>query len=337
MKNSTSYWTIATWLVIPLLSAILWLSQVNVAVAQTNAVNAQQQAISRLDQFTNQVSNMRSVVGKSLGPYPIYTRCTWCSEKEWWGLGLCTRETTETWDTKVDFTWTRQRLTNTLDKSQRYASTFSNSYQPTQNWISELPKFSTKFDTAANVVLTVQQEIKAGIGPNFQQREVVTQALQDLSNDLNRSAFLLQNGTSALASFLQNQSAYREEIQRGINGADQSAQQALTNLENQSKTHHCQDGLNEKYAGIRADFSRSLQEISDAFQQLGGSSREAEKSLALLLGTVVNSQTDLNTVLELVQAASNEKLGSFLERLHLSQAKEQWKNMADYAASNLSN
>jgi ABC-type transporter Mla subunit MlaD len=337
MKNSAKYRILLNWIVIVVFSTALWLSQAKVAVVQTNNVTIQKEAVSRLAQFKNEVSNMRSVVNKPLGPYPIYTRCTWCSEKAWWGFGLCTKETTETWDTKVDFTWTRQALSRILDQAQQNASTFSSRYEPTQQWITDLPVFSKNFDIIADIVLRVQQEIKGGIGPNDQQSQIVKQALQALAKDLDRSSSLLQGGTSALAAFLQQQSSYREAIRQGIGSADSSAQAALTNLEKQSKTHHCQDGLKEKYDGIRADFSRSLQEISSAFQKLEGSSRDAEKSLSQLLGSVVNSQTELKTVLNLVNAAGNDKLGSFLEQLHLNAAKKQWRDLADYAVGNLSN
>lgn len=325
------------WLAILSLSAFLWLSPANVAVTQTSNVTTQKGAISRLAQFNNEVSNMRSVVNKPLGPYPIHTRCTWCSKHKWWGLGLCTEKTTETWDTEVDFTWTRQKLSRMLDQAQRDISTFSSRYELTQAWINSLPEFSAKFDATADIILAVQADIKAGVSPNDQQRQTVTQALLELTQDLGRSSSLLQDATTALAAFLQQQSSYKEAIRQAINDADRSAQEALTNLENQSKTHRCQDGLNEKYAGIRADFSRSLQEISDAFRMLEGSSREVEGSLASLVGFVVNSQSQLQTVINLVNAAKNDELGSFLERLHLNTAKKQWRDLADYAVGKLSN
>lgn len=337
MKNLAKCRMLPIWLVILLLSTALWLLPANVAVAQTSNVAAQKEAISRLDQFNNQVSNMRSVVNKPLGPYPIHTRCTWCSKKEWWGFGFCTEETTETWDTEVDFTWTRQTLSRMLDQAQRNASTFSSRYEPTQAWINSLPGFSTKFDAKADIILAVQADIKAGVGPNDQQRQTVTQALLELTQDLGRISSLLQDATSALAAFLQQQSSYKEAIRLAINDADRSAQEALTNLENQSKTHRCQDGLKEKYDGIRADFSRSLQEISNAFRMLEGSSREAEESLGKLLGSVVNSQTELRTVLNSVNAAGNDELGSFLGQLRLNAAKRQWRDLADSANNNLSN
>lgn len=330
MKKKAKYKLLSLWLVTIVLSAALWL-------AQTNGVTAQKEAISKLAQFTNEVSNMRSVVSKPLGPYTISTSCTFCIEKEWWGLGLCTKEKTQRWSAKVDFTGTRQPLLRTLERSQQNANAFSSRYQPIQAWISGLPEFSKKFDNAANLVLTIQQDIKAGIGPNDTQRVKVTQTLQGLVEDLDRSASLLQGGTSALAAFLQQQSANRDAIRKAIDSADQSSQQALINLEKQTSTQRCQDGVKEKYDGIRSDFSRSLQEILAAFQTLQGSSQEAEKGLALLMGNVLSSQTDLKSVLDSVNAARNDQMGSFLEQLHLNAAKKQWKAMADYAVGNLSN
>lgn len=336
MKSIAKYRKHLNWLFIIVLSAVILLSPVNVAIAQTNSVTAPRDVFSRLEQFKNEVSNIRSVVSKPLGPYPIYTRCSWCIEKAWYGFGSCTKERTETWDTKVDFAWTRRQLSRILEQSAKNASSFSSSYQPTQRWLNELPGFSAKFDTTADIILAVQQEIKSGIGPNDQQREIVKQALQKLGEDLDRSSSLLQSSTSSLAAFLQQQSAYKRNIQQAIDGADRSAQEALTNLEQQSSTHHCQGGLNEKYASIKADFSRSLQEISSAFQKLEGSSQEAEKSLAQLLGSVVSYQTELKSVLDLVNAAGNDKLGSFLEKLHLNAAKQQWRALANSATSSSS-
>lgn len=336
MKNIVKYRKHLNWLLIIMLSAVLWLSPVNVAVAQTNSVTVSRDVFSRLEQFKNEVSNMRSVASKPLGPYPIYTRCTWCSEKEWWGLGLCTKETTETWDTKVDFTWTRQSLSRVLERVQQNTNTFARSYEPTQVWLNGLTGFSAKFDTTADIILAVQQEITAGVGPNDQQRNKVKQALQELGKDLDRSSSLLQDGTSPLAAFLQQQSAYKADIKLAIDGVDRSAKEALANLEKQSQTHHCQDGLTEKYASIKADFSRSLQEILVAFQKLEGSSKEAEKSLSQLLGSVVSYQTELKSVLYLVNASGNDKLGSFLEKLHLNAAKQQWRDLADSDVVHLS-
>jgi hypothetical protein len=318
---------LANWLGIAF-SIALWFVPVNGAIAQSQDTSAYIEAISRLEQFKQDLSGMRSVVGQTLGPYPINTQCTWCSEYAWWGLGLCTENTTQTWGLNVDFTWTRQSLAQLIEQAQQNASRFNSSYAPTQAWINGLPEFSQKFDSTVNTVLAVREQIRAGVGPDDQQRMTVTQALQEASRDLDSSMSLLQSGTSSIAAFLQQQSDYREAIQRAIAGADQSAQSALANIENESRRQRCQDGLDAKYTGIKADFSRSIQSIAGAFQSLEGSSRSAEKGLALLLGSVVSNQTELKTVLNLVRATSNDQLGSFLEKLHLNAAQQQWRDLA---------
>lgn len=287
------------------------------------------QAVSTLEQFQKKVSSMRQVVAKPLGPYQIGTQCTWCSERAWWGFGLCTRNTTQTWYTTVDFTWSRQMLDRVLKQAEQNAGTFSSSYAPTQAWIDGLPGFSADFDSTANVITAVQQQIAAGAGPTDEQRVIVTQALQKLTDGLGRSSAQLQVGTQSLAGFLQQQSSYQAAIRQAMDGADRSAQDALNRIESDAKNQRCQDGVQEKFASIRADFARSMQEISQAFQDLEASNREAQRAQAVLLGSVVTSQTDMQSILEMLKAARNDQLGSFLERLHLSAAQKQWKDLAD--------
>lgn len=299
------------------------------AIAQSQDVKAYREALDHLSQFQQAMVGMRAVAGATLGPYPINTSCTWCSEYAWWGLGLCTQNTTQSWGVNVDFTWTRQGLLQLLEQAQQNASSFSRRYAPTQAWIDSLPEFSRKFDAMAITVSAVQEEIRAGLGPDDRQHNTVKQALRSSSMELDQSLSLLQSGTRALAAFLQEQSAYREAIQRAIGRADQSAQAALANLQAQSSAQRCQDGVEAKYNGIRGDFSRSIQSISGTFQALEGTSRSAEQSLALLLGSVVSAQTDLKTVLNLVDTTQNDQLGSFLERLHLNAAKQQWQALAN--------
>src|SRR5262249_12794520 len=90
----------------------------------------------------------------------------------------------------------------------------------------------------------------------------------------------------------------------------------------------CQAQVNAKFNAITIEFSNSIQAISGAFQKLEASSREAEKGLGVLLGSVVSSQTAMKAVLDSLNAAKRDQLGSFLERLHLTAAKKQWEDLA---------
>jgi hypothetical protein len=289
-------------------------------------------AVALLRTYQDEVGRLRELVRKPLGPYQIATQCTWCSSRPWWAFGACTEETTQRIGMSVDFSWTRVRLDQVLQQAAQSANDFSRSYAPTQAWIDGLPEFSSKFNGNADRILTVQQEIRAGNGPTNQQRQVVTGALQSLLQDLGHSSVQLQEGTRALTAFLQRQSDYRQSIKQAIAGSEQSANEQLSKLQQDAvaKAHpDCLANLvNNHFNPIRAQFDSSSQAIAASFQKLEVSSGEAEKGIAILLGAVVNNQTDLKSVMDLVNAASNDQMGSFLERLHLSAAKTQWAALA---------
>jgi hypothetical protein len=285
-----------------------------------------------LQQYEDAVAKVRAAASTPLGPYQISTECSWCSDHAWWGFGMCTETTRQRWNFSVDFNWTRNQLNGVLQQAQQNAATFPASFAPTQAWIDKLPEFTRQFNTYADQVLAVQKDIAAGKGPTDQQRQVVTQALQNLTSILDSSSAELQRGTSSLAASLQRQSQYRESIGRAIAGADQAAQQQLANIRNsvQAKAHpDCLENIvRNNFNPIKDQFSRSIQLISQAFQNLEASSRVAEKVVAGLLGFVINTQTDVKSVRDMVEAAKTDQIGSFLQRLHLDAAKNRLATLA---------
>jgi hypothetical protein len=300
-----------------------------------NVVANSNEALARVAQLANDVRAMRTVAQIPIGPYDLSTECTWCSEHAWWGLGMCTQNTTERWHQTVDFSWTRGRLNYILDQAERSANDFPRAFAPIQAWIGSLPAFSAKFNQTADIVLNVEQQIKSGVGPNDQQRQVVTQALQTMIDQLTGTATQLSDATKILAADLQQQSAYGPSIKQAMDGADRSANDALASLQKAASTHHCQDGLSEKFNAIKGNFSTSIAQISAAFQKLEADRQAADRGLAFLLGNVVSLRTDVQSVMDLVKAAGADKLGSFLERLHLSAAKTQLQQIANYSATQL--
>jgi hypothetical protein len=318
----------------PTLVAMAWACLLMRPVSAQIDLPASERAVSALGQFQRDVQSMRSVVNTPLGPYPIRIQCSWCSKTFIW----CIQTTTRTYSWDVDFNWTRNRLKNALNEAEGNASAFSGSYAPTQAWLKGLPAFNTQFASAADVVLAVQAEIKAGNGSTDAQRQRVTQALGTLVSDLTNSSQLLSNGTRALTAYLQRQSSNRDYIKTAIEGADQDLRAALASYQNGTATwspEDCRKRGQERFNQINRDFSASTQQISQIFQTLDGTSREAEKALAAMVGTLVSSQSDYQSILDQIKAAQNDQLGSFLEKLHLSSAKNQWKQLADYAARNL--
>ncbi|MDB5935496.1 MAG: hypothetical protein JWQ01_2840 [Massilia sp.] len=303
------------------------------ATAQEVPAAALNNAIVSLAQFRQQVADMRAQAQQPLGPFRIESSCSWCSAHAWWGFGTCTETTHASWGGSVDFSWTRGQLHDTLARADQDAGAFAASFAPTQAWIDGLPAFSRSFDAAADLILGVQQAIKAGQTPTDAQRQQVTQALEQLTAELTRSSTQLQAGTRALAVSLQQQSSYRDAIRAAIDGSAKSAEAALANAEKSSMGHPCQDGVPAQFAAIRANFSASTARIQGSFQQLDARSRDAENALAVLLGGVVNAQTQMKSILSLVTAAGNDKLGSFLEQLHLAAAKKQWSDLAQAQAN----
>ncbi|WP_426756942.1 hypothetical protein [Myxococcus sp. Y35] len=284
-----------------------------------------QEAIAQLALFQGEVHNLRRVIQKPLGPYTVSSACSWCASEF---LGICFRQASQAWSQRVDFSGPREQLDRVVAQAESGASALTKRYAPTQAWIDGLPAFSAEFAATADRVLAVQQAIKQGQGPTDTQRQDVTRALQRLSEGLSRSEEQLQAGIQALSVSLQQQSSYRDVIQQAIAGTDAAVTAELARLTEATRSSRCQEGVPAQFASIRSEFTRSTQEIKAAFQRMDASSRSAEQGLAMLLGTVISSRTDLKSVIELVQAASNDKLGSFLEQLHLSAAKQQWEALA---------
>ncbi len=308
-----------------LLLAASLLAVGGVASAQAPTEPNLQDALQRLTRFKQEVASMRTIAQRPLGPYVLQTDCTVCVSRPWYMFGMCETERRETWKQPVDYTWTRNQLTAILNRAAQEADSFSANYAPTQRWIDSLPAFSAIFDTSANRIAEVQVAIGQG-GATDAQRAAVVDSLQKLSSQLAQSVSMLNAGSVALTTSLQQQSAYRQQIPAAIATADQSARDALRQVRNVEATHQCHD--DDAFNRITADFNSSLSSIQGAFVQLDAASADAERGIASLLGAVVNSQTELNTSLNLVNAASNDQLGSFLSRLHLSAAKQMWSQLA---------
>jgi len=262
--------------------------------AQTNG------ALSLLKQYQAEVAKVREVAGK-LGPYTIE-----CGN----GGGTFT----------VDFGSARSQLLSVLQQAEAVAGASSAFFLPTQAWIDKLPWFRQQFDAEADRVLGVQRDIKAGNGPTDQQRQIVAQALINLTDLLDSSSGQLRRATSVLAGFLQLQSQYRQSIAQAIAGLDQSPRDLLNRL--LSSYPKC-DGssIEAQFNSIKGQFSISIQEFSQASQNLGTSSRAAETAVAASLAFVVTNQTDVKSVGDMVNAAKADQLGSFLQRLRLDAAK----------------
>jgi hypothetical protein len=148
------------------------------ASAQTN------NARSLLMQYEREVARVLQTADK-LGPYTITSDCTLKNHNK------------IRWSNTADF---RNSL-SVLWGAEQNVETFSTSFAPAQVWIDGLPQFKQQFDGNADRVLCVQQDIKAGIGPTDQQRQIVAQALQNLTGILDSSLRQFHPGTAPWPTF----------------------------------------------------------------------------------------------------------------------------------------
>ncbi len=308
--------------VLPLLAALLLPARV---AAQPPSTQALGDAVSQLAQFQGEVARMQAMSQQTIGPYTLRLSYSYCEID--FGIFGCARRATQMCIRPVYLNGMRQ-LDDALARARGDGVQLERSYAPTREWIAGLPGFSARFAATADIVLAVQQLARQGQVPTQQQREQVTAALEKLQADLAHSASRLDAGVAAMAAALQRQSASREEIRQAIAASTQSAQQDLERAARDISTTRCSDGLAEQMNGIRAQFARTAGQIQAAFNTLGAASGGAERSLAALLGAVLGSRTELQSVLTLVQAARNDQIGSFLEQLHLASAKKQWEDLA---------
>jgi hypothetical protein len=116
---------------------------------------------------------------------------------------------------------------------------------------------------------------------------------------------------------------------QAIDGFDHSSQVELNRLmssASQSPFAECdtsdfRSSIEVQFNSIKGQVYLASKEMSQASQNLDTSSRAAEKAVAELLTFVVNNQPDIDSVKDMVNAASNDQIGSFLQRLHLDAAK----------------
>ncbi len=304
-----------------------WIAALCIAMglASTTAAAQTGQDTARLvQQFQNNLANLSAVVNKPLGPYDISTRCSYCKTQIIW----CVESAEEVWGVHIDFSRSRSGLLRVVGDANRDSQTFAASFAPAQAWIYGLRGFSDSFNANADRILAIENEIKAGKGPNDSQRVRVKLYLQVMTRQLADSSQQLQMGISALAQALQRQTDYRTSIGSAKVAFEQDASAQLAFMDNAGRNQRCNTGTKEKFDAVKANFRASADQIAAAFQAVEASGRAAEKALGALLGSVTSAQTELKSVQDLVAAAQNDQLGSFLERLHLSAAKKQWSDLA---------
>lgn len=296
---------------------------VGAAPARAQSPQALQAAVAQIAQAIAPAEIAPMIQPATSTPPSIGASCSWCSSSF---IGICFAHDSESWSQPLDLKWQTQ-LEGVMNQQFALDRKMSDSAAAARGWIGDLPAFSARFDNAADSVLAVQAEI-ANAAPSDAQRARATQGLQALLDTVSASATRLEEASRTLASALQEQSGYRNELGATLAASLQAGQQAYTDLENAARPHRCQDGVAQQLAGIRAGVTATQDAARARVAALSAQSTQTEQSIATLLGAVINARSQLENVLRLVQAAGNDQLGGFLAQLHLSAAKQQWRELA---------
>ncbi len=293
-------------------------------------------AVSALRKYRREIKSTLDSARRPLGPFQLEGKCSWCSSQPWWALGACVETTTRTVSNRVDFSATRVKLVQVLADADDHAAQFVQRYSSTEKWVKALPEFSRGFNRDADIILEIQEEIKAGNGPTEQQQQRVKQALDGLTATVEAAAETLTASSAMLVESLDRQSDFRESIALALAESGQAGDRELTRLTRQISADLNQNCANsvaqDNFQPIRDQFENSIQGFSSAFQTLEAHSRQLEEALAALSGALQSSLTELKAVSDLVSAAHTDRLGSFLATIHLNAAKKSWAALA--AANN---
>lgn len=298
-------------------------------------VHTAKMSLDHLAKFRRDAEALRSLADTTMTVPSLSGSCTRCTKK----FIFCLEERTTQWSIQADFTSFRKRLDRALENASQHASTFNTTYRPMQDWLHDLPRFSADFDSAESVVQEVREDIRLGTPVSDEQKRRVTETLRKVETDLEHTSRSLTEGTRALTNFLHRQSADRETIRAAEKALDQSGQKAFASIAKFNKDQMCgESAAKAQLHQLKAVYLTKLSEITESLQILETSSHNAERGLGDLLQAVISTQTQVSKIRQLIEAASKDQLGSFLEQVHLSSAAAQWRDLAghllDRSASN---
>ncbi|MBD2505590.1 hypothetical protein [Anabaena azotica] len=303
------------------------------SLAQSNQAeydfSSAKNAIATLSQFPQEINRYITEVSQtSLGPWKLDVSC--CTDYFIWCLN------TRNFGYRVDYSGSRSNLENVIRRYEQNSREFSNSFSPIGDWFKiALPQFSSQFNAASERILAIQTEIRQGNGSTPEQRAEVTRLLNKLSSNLQEQSNQLKVGMSSLATFLQNQNNYQRIITNVNNGLNPSIQATLSKMQDFVNQQPCRGDADAQFNSIQQQFTNSVQKINNTLITLNTRTQEMDKSISILLGTITNFITKYQLIANQLNATENTQLGSVIQSLHLTVAKQAWEDLAKYAAEQL--
>ena len=296
-------------------------------------------AINKLKAFPGAVQKVQNVVkNANFGAFEIKGECDF--DYQWYCLGFACQ--TWKWSWKFPgYGGLRESLSNRYSAVTRVSSQFDQRFSPVKDWLTKtVPEFSRQLDGAAGRMESAQA-VLSNPSSNAAAKEVakrdIVQALSDLDRSLAQGSTQLQAGLTSLSQFNEQLSAAIGSIEGLRPGMEQMFKDDDAQLNNHMKGWPCgQDDVHNKYRGVTSSVRGQFDGAINAGKSFGIQSVESDKAVSTILGTMLNFHAGYTAVLDSLESAKVTPSVA-VQRLHLSVAKDSWRDLATYARQQFGN
>ena len=301
------------------------------AGAETYDFASAKASIATLTQVPGSVRQVIGVVRASdFGPFHLTGSCGYqCLGK------LCFRDWR--WNWSPDYSWMKTDLESRYREVERTGNGFDGRFSPLRAWLTTtLPQFSDDFAHRAQQLEHDQSRLEAPDTPAVLKLLLarrIEHEIGALTDELRRDSGQVRGAASGL-------SAYDAELAQRLDGAA-SFDGVLTGMiaRNRARLDHdvaaqgwpCgSDTIRGQYASVAAVVGAQYGNVVATARNFGLSAQRTDRAAAVLLGTVLNVQTQYEGVLEKLRAAQLTPSGA-IQRIRLRVAAAAWRDLAAYA------
>jgi len=313
--------------------------------ADSEELASAKDALAILIRFPEKIAKIRLVASQFvLGDVGYHVSCSYCSRRF---LGICTEKTSIT-DSRLASGGLGPEVQRVLQGAEQDGKQFSGDFNDRlRQWLKvTVPMIGSEIESSAEEIRQIPAQARAGAISTVEELDFdgqlrtvfvgvrVEECLSPANTHLSEGARQLKAMMGELASYLQRQNAYQQDLIRAkerLEGFARSVlkdtvkplpcgQQDATNQLNQSKQHA----------------EESLKILNGNFDEFKKSATEADEAGSKLLGTMMNFVNQFQFISEQLKTARDaQSLNRQIQSLHLNIAVQAWKDFSEYAAQQL--
>jgi len=233
------------------------------------------------------------------------------------------------YDGQISFSDLDAGLQPKVRAAQNSAREFASGFAPLlRQWAqTTLPDTSNAFIGASGELLGIQDEVRRGVGPNESQRTRAIAALDRILAPLGSGKGQLAGMAGILSRYLQQQRAARGSLSDWSAAAAGEIQRRAQRIREEMNRQRCLGDGPAQPDGIVRRANASIGAIAAGVGELEKRETEADRALALVLGTFVGYVSRYEAVAERLKVVREAPLGSTIQSLQLSIASRTWQDL----------